>query len=92
VRTESFTEMRARYQPDGSRDLKASNANTHVVNHASKTPVLVESWLPYEITTHLETVGPYDFDGKLRKSMTAHPKICPSTGQLHFFGRCTTST
>jgi len=47
---------------------------------------LVESSLPYEITNDLETVGCYDFGGKLNDSMTAHPKICPTTGELHFFG------
>ena len=31
-------------------------------------------------------MGAYDFGGKLADSMTAHPKICPTTGQLHFFG------
>ncbi|HRR02618.1 MAG TPA: carotenoid oxygenase family protein, partial [Treponemataceae bacterium] len=46
----------------------------------------VESSLPYEITNDLETVGCYDFGGKLDDSMTAHPKICPTTGELHFFG------
>ncbi|WP_264079594.1 carotenoid oxygenase family protein, partial [Mycolicibacter algericus] len=34
----------------------------------------------------LETVGAYDFGGKLVDAMTAHPKICPTTGELHFFG------
>ena len=61
-------------------------ANTHIVNHAGKTLALVESSLPYEITNDLETVGCYDFGGKLNDSMTAHPKICPTTGELHFFG------
>jgi carotenoid cleavage dioxygenase len=42
--------------------------------------------LPYEITNELETLGAYDFGGKLADSMTAHPKICPTTGELHFFG------
>ncbi len=46
----------------------------------------MESSLPYEITNDLETVGAYDFGGKLVDSMTAHPKICPTTGELHFFG------
>jgi carotenoid cleavage dioxygenase-like enzyme len=47
---------------------------------------LVESSLPYQITNELETVGAYDFGGKLVDSLTAHPKICPRTGELHFFG------
>ena len=46
----------------------------------------MESSLPYQITNELETVGAYDFGGKLVDSMTAHPKICPRTGELHFFG------
>ena len=71
---------------DGTRNLRASVANTHVVNHAGKTLALVESSLPYEITNDLETVGAYDFGGKLVDSMTAHPKICPTTGEMHFFG------
>jgi carotenoid cleavage dioxygenase len=56
------------------------------VNHAGKTLALVESSLPYEISNDLETIGAYDFGGKLVDSMTAHPKICPTTGELHFFG------
>ncbi|MDT5069041.1 MAG: hypothetical protein QOK02_5196, partial [Mycobacterium sp.] len=86
VRTDSFIEDFPLYGPDGSRNLRAASANTHVVNHAGKTLALVESSLPYEISNDLETIGAYDFGGKLVDSMTAHPKICPTTGELHFFG------
>ncbi len=86
VRTESFEKSFPLYNADGTRNLHASVANTHVVNHAGKTLALVESSLPYEITNELETLGAYDFGGKLADSMTAHPKICPTTGELHFFG------
>ena len=87
VRTESFERPLPIYNiSDGSRNLHSSVANTHVVRHAGKTLALVESSLPYEITNELETLGAYDFGGKLVDSMTAHPKICPTTGELHFFG------
>jgi carotenoid cleavage dioxygenase len=86
VRTDSFEKDFPLYNADGTRNLRSAVANTHVVNHAGKTLALVESSLPYEITNDLETVGAYDFGGKLVDSMTAHPKICPTTGELHFFG------
>jgi carotenoid cleavage dioxygenase-like enzyme len=90
VRTESFDkrfdEPIQLYNTDGTRNLHASVANTNVVSHAGKTLALVESSLPYQITNELETLGAYDFGGKLVDSMTAHPKICPRSGELHFFG------
>ncbi|BBY45284.1 retinal pigment epithelial membrane protein [Mycolicibacterium celeriflavum] len=86
VRTDSFISDFPLYNADGTRNLRASVANTHVVNHAGRTLALVESSLPYEINNDLETLGAYDFGGKLVDSMTAHPKICPTTGELHFFG------
>ncbi|MGE2690132.1 carotenoid oxygenase family protein [Mycolicibacterium pulveris] len=86
VRTDSFANDFPVYNADGTRNLRSSVANTHVVNHAGKTLALVESSLPYQITNDLETLGAYDFGGKLVDSMTAHPKICPTTGELHFFG------
>lgn len=87
VRTRSFEDPSVQlWGPDGTRDLTASLANTHVVNQAGRTLALVESSLPYEVTHELDTVGPYDFHGKLHTAMTAHPKICPETGELHFFG------
>ena len=86
VRTESFDNPFPVYNPDGTRNLHSSLANTHVIRHAGKTLALIESSLPYEITHELETLGAYDFGGKLADSMTAHPKICPTTGELHFFG------
>lgn len=88
VRTESFDkrfdEPIQLYNTDGTRNLHASVANTNVVSHAGKTLALVESSLPYQITNELETLGAYDFGGKLVDSMTAHPKICPRSGELHF--------
>ncbi|MGH3635226.1 MAG: carotenoid oxygenase family protein, partial [Mycobacterium sp.] len=57
-----------------------------VVRHAGKTLALMEFSLPYEISNDLKTLGAYDFGGKLVNSMTAHPKICATTGELHFFG------
>jgi carotenoid cleavage dioxygenase len=86
VRTDSFEKDSPLYNADGTRNLRVARANTHVVNHAGKTLALVESSLPYQISNDLETLGAYDFGGKLVDSMTAHPKICPTTGELHFFG------
>jgi carotenoid cleavage dioxygenase-like enzyme len=86
VRTESFENPVPLYNDDGSRNLHSSIANTHVVRHAGKTLALMEFSLPYEISNDLKTLGAYDFGGTLTDSMTAHPKICPNTGELHFFG------
>ncbi|WP_327141631.1 carotenoid oxygenase family protein [Nocardia sp. NBC_01327] len=86
VRTTSFTDGASPYRGDGTRDLTAGVANTHVIRHAGRTLALVESSYPYELTSELDTVGPYDFDGALHTAMTAHPKTCPRTGELHFFG------
>ncbi|MFZ1161563.1 carotenoid oxygenase family protein [Mycobacterium sp.] len=85
VRTESFENPAPLYNGDGSRNLHSSIANTHVVRHAGKTLALMEFSLPYEISNDLKTLGAYDFGGMLTDSMTAHPKICPDTGELHFF-------
>jgi carotenoid cleavage dioxygenase len=38
------------------------------------------------VTRELETRGPHDFAGRLKTPMTAHPKRCPRTGELHGFG------
>jgi carotenoid cleavage dioxygenase len=74
----------------GNVDLAVGVANTHVVRHAGRAFALVESSYPYELDLRpgheLDTVGPYDFGGKLGTAMTAHPKTCPTTGELHFFG------
>lgn len=86
VRTESFQQPMPMLNADGTRNLHSSVANTHVVRHAGRTLALMEFSLPYEISTDLATLGAYDFGGQLVDSMTAHPKICPTTGELHFFG------
>ncbi|ORB04012.1 9-cis-epoxycarotenoid dioxygenase [Mycolicibacter minnesotensis] len=86
VRTESFDQPLPRLRPDGSRNLHASAANTHVIQHAGKTLALMDASLPYEISRELDTLGAYDFAGKLVDSMAPHPKVCPKTGELHFFG------
>ena len=86
VRTRAFTEDAVSVQPDGTRDLTVAHANTHVIADAGRILALVESSFPTEVTGELDTVGCYDFAGRLTTPMTAHPKRCPRTGELHFFG------
>ena len=66
-------------------DLSASPANTHIVNHAGKLLALEETSLPWELNRDLETIGVEDYKGKLNTAMTAHPRICPETGEMLFF-------
>jgi carotenoid cleavage dioxygenase-like enzyme len=86
VRTSTFLEGAQPRRSDGTADFTAGVANTSVVRHAGRTMALVESSFPQLLDDELGTLGPYDFDGRLRTAMTAHPKTCPVTGELHFFG------
>ncbi len=86
VRTPTFLDDKQVVSPTGEVDHTAGPANTHVIGHAGRIFALVESSYPVEVSRTLETIGPCDFDGKLRTAMTAHPKQCPRTGELHFFG------
>lgn len=67
-------------------DPTASTANTHVLQHAGRILALEEGHLPYELSPELETKGCLDYGGKLTSAFTAHPKLCPETNELHFFG------
>lgn len=75
----------APYMTDRGPDLRVSTAGTHVIEHGGRLLALSEAALPFELTADLETVGAYDFGGKLTSAMTAHPKEDPATGELHFF-------
>ena len=87
VRTRAFENPEApRMAADGTPDRTVSLANTHVVSHGGKILALEEGSFPYEVTPGLDTVGSHDFGGKLKSAMTAHPRICPETGELLFFG------
>ncbi len=70
---------------DGSVDLTASVAGTHIIEHGGRLLALQEANLPFQVTAELDTVGPFDFGGTLTSAMTAHPKEDPDTGELHFF-------
>ncbi|MEA2625872.1 MAG: hypothetical protein QOD06_1917 [Candidatus Binatota bacterium] len=64
-----------------------NTANTNVVWHGGKLLALVEATVPTELRADtLETVGEYDFGGRLSGPMTAHPKMDLATGEMLFFG------
>ena len=67
-------------------DKIASTANTSIARHAGRIFALEEAHFPYEIAADLATKGPVDFGGKLTTAFTAHPKICPETGEMLAFG------
>jgi len=63
-------------------------ANTTPVWHGNRLLMTKEDGRGYEINPHtLETIGSWDYLGKLRsETMTAHPRIDPETGEMFFFG------
>jgi len=86
VRTRTFEEGAPFVREDGTLDHSAAVANTNVIGHARRIYALVESSFPTEMDAGLGTLGTNDFGGRLQTAFTAHPKICPTTGELHAFG------
>lgn len=66
--------------------LIKNSGNTHTVRHAGKLFALLEACLPTQLGADLETLGEWDFDGRLSGAFTAHPKIDPVSGEMVFFG------
>ena len=66
-------------------DLTRGTGNTHVVAHRGEILCLEEGHWPWRIDNELETLGVQNYGGALTCSMTAHPKICPVTGELLAF-------
>ena len=61
-------------------------ANTHILAHVGRLLALEEGNKPIEIDADtLETIGPFDFGGRLTSNMTAHPRIDPVSGEMIFF-------
>jgi carotenoid cleavage dioxygenase len=65
---------------------KQGVANTSIVCHGDRMLLLEEGHLPFSMDpVTLESIGPWDFYGKLTATMTAHPKVDPVTGEMVFF-------
>jgi carotenoid cleavage dioxygenase len=67
-------------------DRTMSTANTNLVRHAGRIFALEEAHFPFEVDLELVTRGAHDFGGKLTTAFTAHPKVCPETGEMVAFG------
>src|SRR5271155_2590614 len=62
-------------------------ANTNIIGYANRVLALWEAGLPHELQPEtLETVGFFDFGGKMNGPVTAHPKFDARNGDLLFFG------
>ena len=71
----------------GPSRYSKTTSNTALIFHNRRLFALVENGLPFELrAATLESIGPHDFDGKLRKAFTAHPKIDAVTGEMLAFG------
>lgn len=84
-----FGAYRNPFTDDASvKGLPRGTANTNIVWHGGRMFALKEDSHPVEIDPlTLETLGPWDYDGRLHSvTSTAHPKIDPRTGALVFFG------
>ena len=69
----------------GMGDLTRGTGNTHIVVHNGDIMCLEEGHWPWKIDNELNTLGVQNYGGALTCSMTAHPKICPVTGELLAF-------
>jgi carotenoid cleavage dioxygenase-like enzyme len=68
--------------------LDRTVANTTPVWHAGRLLMTKEDGRPYRVNPRtLETIGRYDFGGKLKsQTMTAHVRIDPESHELFFYG------
>ena len=84
-----FGVYRNRFTDDPSVEgMDRTVANTSPIWHAGRLLATKEDGLPYQMDPEtLETLGRLDWDGRLRtKTVSAHPKIDPCTGEMLFYG------
>jgi carotenoid cleavage dioxygenase len=88
VRTQRVAELKGLPAAPTSpkQPMQQGSGNVNVIGHGAKILALPEVGLPYALDRQLNTLGQYDFAGKLASNMTAHPKIDGKTGELLFFG------
>jgi carotenoid cleavage dioxygenase-like enzyme len=74
-------------QPEAA-GIDRTVANTTPVWHAGRLLMTKEDGRPYRVNPRtLETLGRYDFGGKLKsQTVTAHVRIDPETEELFFYG------
>jgi carotenoid cleavage dioxygenase-like enzyme len=61
-------------------------ANTSMLWHGGRLFALEESHQPFELDAHtLASKGHQSFGDRLTSRCTAHPKVDPESGELHFF-------
>jgi carotenoid cleavage dioxygenase-like enzyme len=86
VRTKLYVDD-AGFGDAGAPGGASTQSNVSAFTHAGRLLTSGEVGYPYELAADdLSTTQIYDFAGKLTTSCTAHPKIDPRTGNLHFFG------
>ena len=65
----------------------AGRGNTAMVYHNGSLYACDEGSRPYELKFDtLQTIRQQDFNGLLKHTFSAHPKVCPNTKELHFIG------
>ncbi|MCB0997977.1 MAG: carotenoid oxygenase family protein [Acidimicrobiales bacterium] len=84
VQTPNVTEADGDVMANMGR-LERGTGNTHVLRHQDRILCLEEGHWPWQIDAELNTIGCVNWDGALTTSMTAHPKVCPVTGELLAF-------
>ncbi len=74
-------------RPDNPYGPGKNTANTALVWHAGQLLATWEGGTPHAVATpDLDTIGEYNYNGKLVSAFTAHPKVDPVTGEMMFFG------
>jgi carotenoid cleavage dioxygenase len=75
-------------QPDAPQADRDNTGNTTAFSHNGRLFALREDSHPHEIDPEsLDTLPPFDFGGALKsKTVTAHPKIDPQTGEWWGYG------
>jgi carotenoid cleavage dioxygenase len=87
VKTDLYVAGKGFAEPGTAPTGGNNQSNVSAIYHGGKLLTSGEVGFPYQIDpTDLSTMGVHDFDTKLKTSFTAHPKIDPKTGHLHFFG------
>ncbi|HWK53327.1 MAG TPA: carotenoid oxygenase family protein [Hyphomicrobiales bacterium] len=89
ARRSLFGRYRNPYTDDASvREVDRGVYNTTPIYHGGRLLALKEDSVAMELDPFtLATRGRFDFDGSLQsRTMTAHPRLDPDTGELYFFG------